>query len=408
MRFLHTADWHLNDRLGRIDRTADLKRSVEHIAELCKSEKVDVLVVAGDLFSELARPDALRESIHHWQSVFEEFLKSGGTILTITGNHDNENFCQTLCSAMTLAAPTVGELGDVLPAGRLYLAADPTFLRIRDRKDRYSVQCVMMPYPTATHYLNGELGQKYTSPDEKNRRLVHAFEQTLSDLRSHSKFDPRDRSVMIGHVNVYGCDVGPALFRLSMNEDVIVANTQILEQFDYVALGHIHKPQFLKVPHIRYSGSVEKLDLGERNDEKGVVIFDLGPDGLSRDISILPLASTKIYDLEIIDPTEDLPRLKQEYAHAKTDLVNLHVRYTAGKHNLEAILHELQQIFPRWYTRDWSETGALAPAILAGDAEPTESFEETVREYISQELQNHPPELRDGLLVAVEELMQSD
>ena len=105
MRILHTADWHLNDRLGRIDRTDDLRKGVERVAAHCREQKVDVLLVAGDLFSELARPDALRETIRHWQDVFADFLNGGGTILTLTGNHDNENFCQTLRHAMTLAAP---------------------------------------------------------------------------------------------------------------------------------------------------------------------------------------------------------------------------------------------------------------------------------------------------------------
>ena len=100
MKILHTADWHLGDRLGRIDRTQDLRRAVERIARYCEMEAVDVLLVAGDLFSELARPDGLRDAIHHLQGTFEPFLHQGGTILTLTGNHDNENFCQTLRAAM--------------------------------------------------------------------------------------------------------------------------------------------------------------------------------------------------------------------------------------------------------------------------------------------------------------------
>ncbi|HKB05965.1 MAG TPA: metallophosphoesterase, partial [Gemmataceae bacterium] len=134
MRILHTADWHLGDRLGRIDRTHDLRRAVERVGDYCRHEKVDVLLVAGDLFSELARPDSLREAIEHWQTVFRDFLASGGTILTLTGNHDNENFCRTLTHAMNLAAPIAGEVGEVLPAGRLYLATEPTLLRLRDRR----------------------------------------------------------------------------------------------------------------------------------------------------------------------------------------------------------------------------------------------------------------------------------
>src|SRR5438874_2491170 len=119
MRILHTADWHLGDRMGRIDRTDDLRRAVERVANYCAEEKADVLLVAGDLFSELSRPDSLRESIEHIQATFEKFLLDGGTILAITGNHDNENFCQTLRLVMNLAAPVSGGFGEVRAPGRL-------------------------------------------------------------------------------------------------------------------------------------------------------------------------------------------------------------------------------------------------------------------------------------------------
>src|SRR5262249_45055744 len=65
MRILHTADWHLGDRLGRIDRTEDLQKAVERIGALCLGHQVDLLLIAGDLFSELSRPDGLRASIEH-------------------------------------------------------------------------------------------------------------------------------------------------------------------------------------------------------------------------------------------------------------------------------------------------------------------------------------------------------
>src|SRR5262245_33728291 len=155
MRILHTADWHLGDRMGRIDRTDDLRRAVERVAGYCHEEKVDLLLVAGDIFSELSRPDGLRDSIEHIQATFEKFLLEGGTILAITGNHDNENFCQTLRLVMNLAAPTSSGVGDVHPGGRLYLAANPTFLRLCDR-DGSPVQFLLMPYPTPPRYLRDE------------------------------------------------------------------------------------------------------------------------------------------------------------------------------------------------------------------------------------------------------------
>ncbi len=198
MKILHTADWHLGDRLGRIDRTDDLRGAVERVADYCKTETVDVLLVAGDLFSELARPDGLRETIRHWQEVFREFLETGGTILTLTGNHDNENFCQTLVHAMSLASPAGGKPGETVPPGRLYLAADPTFLRLEDRALGGEVQFVLMPYPTPSHYLKGEGALKYGSPEEKNTLLVNAWAEALREIRAHPRYDAKAPAVLGG------------------------------------------------------------------------------------------------------------------------------------------------------------------------------------------------------------------
>jgi exonuclease SbcD len=407
MKLLHTADWHLGDRLGRIDRTNDLRARVERIAAYCKQEAVDVLLVAGDLFSELARPDSLREAIRHWQDVFADFLAGGGTILTLTGNHDNENFCQTLRHAMTLAAPTVGKPGECVPPGRLYLAAEPTLLRLRDRSDSFDVQFILMPYPTPTRYLKGEAGQRYASVEEKNTLLVTAFEQALRELRTHPKFEPTVPAVLAAHANIRGATIGPGLFRLTEQEDVVVGDEELAEQFAYVALGHIHKPQFLGGhTHVRYSGSIERMDLGEQNDAKSVVLLELTKTGLAGEPALLPLPATPVYELVITDPPTDLPRLRQEYADATTDLVNLHITYTAGRDNLEEILRELDAIFPRWYARDWTEAGRLGPTLVARDPARGLGFAETVREYLQQELVNYDDDDRTAILARAEELLK--
>jgi DNA repair protein SbcD/Mre11 len=405
MRILHTADWHLGDRLGRIDRTDDLRKAVERVATHCKEQSVDVLLVAGDLFSELARPDGLRETIRHWQEVFAEFLESGGTILTLTGNHDNENFCQTLVSAMTLASPTVGKPGETVPPGRLYLAADPTFLRLEDRMGGFPVQFVLMPYPTPGRFFKGEGGLKYGSPEEKNNLLVSAWSDALQDIRNHPKYDQKAPAVLGAHVHVHGSNVGPSLFRITTEEDVVVEGSELPQQFDYAALGHIHKPQFLGATHVRYSGSIERMDLGEQADQKGVVIFDVGPDGRTEEPTVLPLPATPVYEVIVLEPSEDIPRLKLEYPDAKTDLVSLQIRYTAGKDQLEDVLRDLERIFPRWYARDWKETGALGPTLVPEGA-GGKGFGETVRDYLGQELIQHDPAERDAILKIADGLLK--
>jgi exonuclease SbcD len=188
MRILHTADWHLADRLGRIDRTAGLRKGVERVAEYCAQEKVDLLLVAGDLFSELAGPEALRDAIRHLQEVFAGFLRDGHTILTLTGNHDKENFCQTLRHAMSLAAPLSDRPGETVAPGRLYLATGPTLLRVDDPVHGLPVQFLLMPYPTPTRYLADEAAQRYQGLDEKNRHLMQAYTAKLHALKDSEHF----------------------------------------------------------------------------------------------------------------------------------------------------------------------------------------------------------------------------
>jgi exonuclease SbcD len=408
MKVLHTADWHLGDRLGRIDRTDDLRRAVERVADYCREHAVDVLLVAGDLFSELARPDTLREAIRHVQETFLPFLQGGGTILTLTGNHDNESFCQTLCHAMSLAAPASGKPGDRAAPGRLYLVAEPTFLRLADRGTGQDVQFILMPYPTPSHYLSSEPAQRYQSLEEKNRHLQAAYTQALQAIRSHPRFDPALPAVLSAHIHVRGGQVA-TLFRVSEQEDVVFESEDLPTDFAYVALGHIHKPQAIAGhSHVRYSGSIERMDLGESGDNKGVVLVEVGPRGRVGEPAILPLDTTPVYEVVIRNPREELPTLADQYPDADRALVHLKLTYTAGVDNLEELLRELEKLFPRWYARDWQEAGALGPTLVLGEAARAKSFEETVRDYLQAELVNHPAEEREAVLARAEELMREE
>lgn len=405
MKLLHTADWHLGDRLGRIDRTDDLRRRVERIAGYCQDEKIDVLLVAGDVFSELARPDGLREAIRHLQATFEGFLRGGGTILAVTGNHDNENFCQTLRHAMTLAAPTMGGFGAVVPPGRVYLTSEPSLLRLRDPKSGGDVQFVLMPYPTPSRFLTNDVLQRYGSFEQKNQYLQAAFAGRLQDIRADSRFDPRLPTVLMAHVNVRGAEV-TSLFRISEAENVVFEDGSLHANFAYVALGHVHRAQAVGGhEHVRYCGSIDRMDIDERDYRHGVVLFELNETGLAGTPVTLPLDGSPIYEVEVRDPAAELPRLRDNYPDHQTALANLHVHYTAGVDSLEQILRELDAIFPRWYCRDWTERSAVGPALTVGAA-PTKSFEDTVREYLASELQNHPDDERAALLELVDDLVK--
>jgi len=406
MRILHTADWHLGDRLGRMDRTDDLRRAVDRVAGYCKSENIDVLLVAGDLFSELAGPEGLREAIRHLQLVFEEFLARNGTILTLTGNHDKESFCQTLRHAMSLAAPLSSKPGTLVQPGRLYLATEPTLLRLADPQTNQPVQFILMPYPTPTRYLADEAAQRYQNLEEKNRQLMTAYTRSLYEFREGPGFDATLPTVLSAHIHVRGSQL-PTLFRLSEEEDVVFLETDLPEEFAYIGLGHIHRAQFLHgQTHIRYSGSIEKMDLGESTDEKSVVVVEVGPEGRRGEPVVLPLESTPVYEVSIGIPAAELPTLAVRYPDSAKALVRIRCMYQAGVDNLPELQRELERAFPRWYDREFTEASALTGHLTVGEPSRARSFEDTVRDYLRQELTNHDEEIQQAVLGRAEELMK--
>jgi len=309
---------------------------------------------------------------------------------------------------MNLAAPTSSGVGDVHPGGRLYLAANPTFLRLCDR-DGSPVQFLLMPYPTPPRYLRDEQSQRYGSLEEKNRHLQASYARRLKEFRAHPRYDPSQPTILSAHVHVQGAEM-PNLFRITEQESIVFAEQDIPLDFAYVALGHIHKPHCLMgLEHVRYSGSIERLDLGEQFDQKSVTILDVGPKGLSGKPELRPLPSTPMYDLTIVNPRDTLPGLRGTYPEAERALVRYQLSYKAGEDNLHETLNELDRIFPRWYQRGWTEEGALGLSLVApGEGGGQKGFRETVLDYLRGELANHDDADRDAIVGLAEQLIAEE
>jgi DNA repair exonuclease SbcCD nuclease subunit len=313
-----------------------------------------------------------------------------------------------LHNAMTMAAPAGDRIGDVRPCGRLHLAAAPACFRLADRAGQ-EVQFLLMPYPTPSRYLHDTPAQRYGSLEEKNRHLGDAFVTKLRQLQDDPAYRRDCPTVLSAHVHVHGVSLA-GLFRMTEQESIVLGDGDLPHGMAYVALGHIHQPQALGgLPHVRYCGSIERLDLGEQRDAKGVVVFDVGPDGLQGAPRVLPLDATPIYEVDIADPAVDLPQLRDRYPDADRALVKYHLTYRTGTDNLEAILKELDGIFPRWYARDWRDANALGPTLAGPDAvTPHQGFAETVRAYLQTELVNHADDERDAVLRLAEELLAEE
>ena len=101
--------------------------------------------------------------------------------------------------------------------------------------------------------------------------------------------------------------------------------------------------------------------------------------------------------------------MKQRYPDAQDDLVNLHITYTAGTDSLDEVLREAEVIFPRYYTRDWNESTALGPPLQVGEpSAQSKGFQDTVRDYVRNELMNDSDEHQAEMLGRLESLFAEE
>ncbi len=321
--------------------------------EHCRREQADVLLIAGDLFSELIKPETFADTVAHLSYLFRSFLLRGGTVVALTGNHDNDIYCDTLRRAFQLAAPIDAREGDLLPAGRLYLAVSPVHFRLADHLGR-QVQFVCMPYPTMGRYLSGTSQQQYTSFVQRAKILQSTYAACLQRIRGQLR--PGLPAVLVTHVNIFPSPA-TALFRFG-GDDIRIRIPLTAGTWSYVALGHLHRPQaVLGHANVRYAGSIERLEIGECEQQKSVVVVQINGSEQPAVIRSLPLPATPFYDVRIRDPASDMATLRRRYPEASRALVRCHVTYNPRCDNLSEILAEITRTFPRCYERTWSVGG---------------------------------------------------
>lgn len=385
MRILHTSDWHLNDRLHWIDRQPDIRARLQEIANYLEEYQVDVMTVAGDLFSQRSsRLADLRGAVQDVNEAFSPFLRRGGTIVAISGNHDDEALFELLKTAQDLSAPiSLDPDRSCYPPGRMYLATKPTYLPLKGASDE-QVQFILLPYPTAYRYLPADV--QPNSIDERHSCLRTALLERLAQLRAR-RLDEGIASVLVAHLHIRGGELH-SLYKLSEKEDVIFDLGDLPMNWAYAAFGHIHRAQAIgRSEHVRYSGSIERMDLGERNDDKSVVLVEIKDNQRVGEPLLLPLRATPIYQFEITDPDREVPSLAARFPDAREALVYYKVHYRPGTHNINAIRDAINKQFRACCYCETipygSTVGRESPEVRL---DPEKAFPERVRDYLAQHL----------------------
>ncbi|MBB4079226.1 exonuclease SbcD [Lewinella aquimaris] len=299
MRILHTADWHLGHRLYNRDRTAEHRAALEWLLQTIERERVDLLIVAGDIF-DITNPSNLAKELYY---DFLARLKQTccTSAVVVGGNHDSPSLLNAPRGLMRALQLHVVGAADTTAAERV--------VRIRCKEEELIVAAV--PYLRERDLRTARFGESLEDREQALRDGIRGhFEEIAAaalDLRSGKEVP----ILATGHLFAAGAadDEEKKSYIYQANENNIDAG-HFPDCFDYVALGHIHRAQSVGgQKHIRYAGSLVPLTFVEGQAARSVRLVEVGRAGE-------PVVSRKLQ----APSTRPLLRLRYEFDEVKRRL----------------------------------------------------------------------------------------
>ncbi len=344
MRLLHTSDWHIGRSLHGTDLLAEQEAVLSGLARIVTEESVDAVLVAGDVYDR-AVPSADATAV--LSRVVARIRRAGAEVVLTPGNHDS--------------ARRLGTFSELLAAGGLHVRAETAKLDepvlLADEHGEVAVYGLPFLEPEVARHELGLTGG-HGGGKSHEAVLATAMERVRSDLFLR----PGARSVVLAHAFVGG-GVPSESERDICVGGVDLVPAPVFDGVDYVALGHLHRPQTLS-PRLRYSGSPMAYSFGEAGQQKLVWLVDLDAGGLS-DVRAVPLPVPRPLTLL----TGELDDLLADPAHAGVEEHFISVRLTDAARPVDP-MRRLQARFPHCVHLEWTGAGA------AGDGR---SYQERLR-----------------------------
>ena len=288
MKLFHLADLHIGKRLNEFSLIEDQRYVLDEILEMMDEERPDVLIIAGDVYDK-TMPSA--EAV----VVFDDFLwgvaERGVATLIVSGNHD---------SAERLSFGSRIMKSSNIHISRSY-RPDSTPIVLED--DHGAISFHLLPFVKPVHVRHA-LEADY--PEEA--AAIADYTDAVRAAVSHMGIDTSARNVLVAHQFVAGSV-------RSDSEEINVGGLDnvdpcVFDGFDYVALGHLHAPQSVGRPQVRYSGTPLKYSFSEARHKKSVTVVEMGQKG---DVEIRTLRLRPLRDLREVRGTYDQLMLRETY-----------------------------------------------------------------------------------------------
>lgn len=270
MKFLHISDLHIGKRVNEFSMTEDQKYILNQILRIAEQERAEAVLIAGDVYDK-SMPSAEAVQIFDW--FLTGLADLGKTVIAVSGNHDS---------------PERIAFGGELMRGRgVYVSpvyrGEALEVALRDEYGDISVHLLPFLKPaTLRHALEGR-------QEEEENGLPESYQEALEIAVKRMEIDAKKRNILVAHQFVTGagrCD----------SEEVSVGgldnvDASVFDDFDYVALGHIHSPQSVGRETVRYCGTPLKYSFSEAEQEKSVTVLEMGEKGdvVLSTVSLVPL-----------------------------------------------------------------------------------------------------------------------
>lgn len=361
MIFLHTSDWHLGATGGERDLWDDQKYFIDAICGIVREKNVDAVLLAGDVYD---RSVPAASAIGLYDYAMNRLCgELGVKVLTIAGNHDS--------------AERLASCAGLLDKAGLYLQGaaqrEPRVVEFVDS------QVFFLPWMT-------EEKIKSLYPEERDgiTDLTEAYRVAVNHMRE--KFIPGKHHLLLSHAFITNAETSTSDRAAEIGFATQVP-ASVFEGFDYVALGHIHKPQQVN-PFIRYSGSPMAYSFGrEERQEKSVTLIDTA--SMTQEVVPLPLLHRWT---TLTDCYETL--LAGEYPEEiREGYVRLNVTDTAVGLDM---LSRLRQVYPnalvvagKTYDGEDTTITLTMEQLEQMESDPAEVFKSFCREEMGQEATDH-------------------
>jgi len=352
MKLFHLSDLHIGRRIGEISLYEDQKYIIDQILAYAETELPDGVLIAGDVYDK-SIPSV--DAVDLLDYFITELISRRLPVFMVSGNHDSPQRLNFGSRILDKSGIHIAGVFDGKPVKKTL--AD----------DFGEVDIYMLPY----------LKPALVRPHFSNE--IVTYEDALRTVIDSIGIDINRRNILVAHQFVTSGSSQP---ELSDSESISVGgldniDSSVFDRFDYVALGHIHKPQFINNEKIRYSGSPLKYSFSESLHDKSITVIELGK---KHDLQIRTLPLVPLRDMrKIKGPVAELVRVGLEDPAGQNDFI--HATVTDESEIYDA-LGRLRTVYPNILRIEFEnertvQTGSRTSA--SGSIEqksPMELFEE--------------------------------